>query len=139
MNYYKQFAEMLGLELDQEFNITSADGEQTSHLLYKITKNGVFSRGTKDTDGFWGLEQSNTVAHLLDGLFEAVPKSWKPKYGEQYWSYSVKTSQTCTSIFTGCADDYAVWKVGNCFKTSEEAQAKGKEIAEAIKKEFEKA
>ena len=26
MNYYKQFAEMLGLELEQEFVITDVDG-----------------------------------------------------------------------------------------------------------------
>ena len=28
MNYYKQFAEMLGLELEQEFILTDADGNR---------------------------------------------------------------------------------------------------------------
>lgn len=84
MNYYKQFAEMLGLELEQEFSITSADGEQTSSLLYKITKDGIFCRGEKETDGFWGLEPSTTVEHLIRGVFKAVPKPWKPKKGDIY-------------------------------------------------------
>lgn len=43
MTYYKQFAEILGLELGQEFNTTSADGEQTSSLVYRIEEDGVYS------------------------------------------------------------------------------------------------
>ena len=31
MNYYKQFAEMLGLELGQEFNLTDADGKKINY------------------------------------------------------------------------------------------------------------
>lgn len=48
MNYYKQFAEMLGLELGQEFSITSADGEQTSSLLYRIEDDGVYTAAMFD-------------------------------------------------------------------------------------------
>lgn len=139
MNYYKQFAEMLGLELGQEFNITSADGERTSPLLYKIMEGGIFSRGAKDADGFWGLEQSHVIASLLIGALKAVPKPWKPIYGEQYWRYSVENNRACTSIFAEYNDDYVTWKVGNCFKTEEEAATKGKEVMEAIHKEYEEA
>ena len=35
--------------------------------------------------------------------------------------------------------DLLFWKVGNCFKTEEEAATKGKEIMEQIKKEYEEA
>lgn len=139
MNYYKQFAEMLGLELEQEFSITSADGEQTSSLLYKITKDGIFCRGEKETDGFWGLEPSTTVEHLIRGVFKAVPKPWKPKKGEKYWYYLEPFNQAVSHKWCGGNYELLLWKVGNCFKTKEEADIKGKEIMEQIIKEYEEA
>lgn len=139
MNYYKQFAEMLGLELEQEFSITSADGEQTSSLLYKITKDGIFCRGEKETDGFWGLEPSTTVEHLIRGVFKAVPKPWKPKEGKKYWYYSEAWKQGISTKWESVIQDLFFWKAGNCFRTKEEAETKGKEIVEAIKKEYEEA
>lgn len=137
MTYYKQFAEMLGLELGQEFSITSADGEQTSSLLYKITKNGVFSRGAKDADGFWGLEPSTTVDRLLSGVLKAVPKPLKFEVGETHWHYSVTLKRAVTRKWCNGNYDLLLWKCGNCFKTEKEANAKGKEIMEQIKKEYE--
>ena len=41
MNYYKQFAEMLGLELEQEFVLTDADGKRKDVYTYKITEDGI--------------------------------------------------------------------------------------------------
>lgn len=138
MNYYKQFAEMLGLELGQEFSITSADGEQTIPLLFKITKNGVFSKRNKN-DGFWGLEQSTTVDRLLSGVLKAVPKPWKPKNGEKYWFYSKSYNHAMSHQWYSGNYEFCLWKCGNCFKTEEEAAAKGKEIMEQIQKEYEEA
>ena len=43
MNYYKQFAEMLGLELEQEFRLVKPDGTKVDNDLYKITEDGLFS------------------------------------------------------------------------------------------------
>lgn len=139
MNYYKQFAEMLGLELGQEFNITSADGERTSPSVYKIMEGGIFFRGTKDADGSWGLEQSHVIASLLIGALKAVPKPWKPKEGEEYWYYTKAFNLAISHKW--CVENYdlLLWKVGNCFRTKEEANAKGKEIMEQIQKEYEEA
>ena len=137
MNYWKQFAEMLGLELEQEFILTTSYAEKANLTTYKITEDGIrYKSATRDD---WFATSNEILESLLIGEFKVVPKPWKPKYGEQYWSYSPKTNRTCTNMFTGCVDDYAVWKIGNCFKTKEEAEAKGKEIAEAIKKEYEEA
>ena len=137
MNYWKQFAEMLGLELEQEFRLVNPDGTKIDNDLYKIREDGLFYKKRKD--GAWLSEPSTTLSSLLQGLCKAVPKPWKPKYGEQYWSYSVKSRQACCGMFGEYVKDYACWKLGNCFKTSEEAQSKGKEIMEQIKKEYEEA
>lgn len=139
MTYYKQFAEMLGLELGQEFNTISFEGEKLSPLLYKITKNGIFSKDAKDTCGFWGLEPSTTVDRLLSGVLKAVPKPWKLKVGEKYFYYSVSLNRATTRKWCNGNYDLLLWKYGNCFKTEKEANEKGKEIMEQIKKEYEEA
>ena len=137
MNYYKQFAEILGLELGEEFVITDSDGERRDEATYKITENGLYHR--TPTSIFWLTESANTIERLLNGDVKAVPKPWKPKYGEQYWSYSTKINGTCCNTFWECMEDSAIWKSGNCFETKEEAETKGKEIMEQLQKEYEEA
>ena len=137
MNYYKQFAAMLGLELEQEFRLVKPDGTKVDNDLYKIREDGLFYKKRKD--GVWLSEPSTTLSSLLQGYCKAVPKPWKPKYGEQYWSYSTKINGTCCNTFWEFIKDYAMWKSGNCFRTEEEAKTKGKEIMEQIQKEYEEA
>ena len=134
MNYYKQFAEMLGLELEQEFVITDLDGKRKDTITYEFTEDGLFSKKN-------GLSVKVTLILdlLLTGKYKAVPKPFKPKYGEQYWSYSTKINGTCCNTFWEYTKDYALWKSGNCFRTEEEAKTKGKEIMEQIQKEYEEA
>ena len=137
MNYYKQFAEMLGLELEQEFNLTDADGTKVDNDLYKIREDGLFHKKRKD--GVWLAEPSTTLSSLLQGLCKVVPKPWKPKKGDEYWSYSFRSNKARCSLFEDYVEDYAMWKSGNCFRTKEEAETKGKEFIEALLKEYEEA
>ena len=137
MNYWKQFAEILELELEQEFVLTDVDGNTKGELIYKFTEDGLLYKSP--TLVKWSKSSSGTILRLLNGDYKVVSKPWKPKKGEQYWSYSVKSRQACCGMFGEYVKDYACWKLGNCFKTSEEAQSKGKEIMEQIKKEYEEA
>ena len=136
MKYYKQFAEMLGLELEQEFVLTDVDGNRKDKYTYKITEDGLLYKSPTFN---WAISSLGTIGKLLDGDVKAVPKPWKPKKGEKYWYYS----DTCKlAIFVYWEDttrDLSFWKLGNCFKKREEAEAKVKEIMEKIKKEYEEA
>ena len=134
MNYYKQIAEMLGLELEQEFVITDLDGKRKDTITYKFTEDGLFSKANN-----LSVKVTLILDLLLTGKCKAVPKPWKPKYGEQYWSYSTKINGTCCDTFWERIEDYAMWKSGNCFRTEEEAKSKGKEIMEQIMNEYEEA
>ena len=134
MNYYKQFAEMLGLELEQEFVITDLDGKRKDTITYKFTEDGLFSKAND-----LSVKVTLILDLLLRGEYKAVPKPWKPKYGEQYWSYSFRSNQARCSLFGDYVEDYAMWKSGNCFSTEEEAKTKGKEIMEKLVKEYEEA
>lgn len=137
MNYWKQFAEMLGLELEQEFVITDVDGNIKGELTYKFTEDGLLYKSPTLVN--WSKSSSGTIVRLLNGDYKTVHKPWKPKYGEQYWSYSLKTSRACCGMFAEFVEDYAIWKSGNCFRTEEEAKTKGKEIMEQLQKEYEEA
>lgn len=137
MNYWKQFAEMLGLELEQEFVLTDVDGKRKDIFTYKITEDGIFYKLKISNDWF----KTELVDELLNGCIKAVPKPWKPKKGETYWYYSslIHFGVINSYVWNDDLTDLLFWKVGNCFKTDEEAETKGKEIMEQIKKEYEDA
>ena len=134
MNYYKQIAEMLGIELEQEFVITDLDGKRKDTITYKFTEDGLFSKAND-----LSVKVTLILDLLLMGECKAVPKPWKPKKGELYWFYSKTLNQAASR---NCyAENYALclWKCGNCFRTEEEAKTKGKEIMEKLVKEYEEA
>lgn len=134
MNYYKQIAEMLGLELGQEFRIIGSHEKTIDDALFEITEDGLFSKANNLSGKVTLMLDS-----LLSGKYKAVPKPWKPKFGEQYWSYSLRINRACCNMFGEFIEDYAMWKSGNCFRTEEEANTKGKEIMEKLVKEYEEA
>ena len=135
MTYYKQFAEILGLELGQEFRTVEPNSKQESKDVYRIEDDGVYSAVSSNA-ALWGREQSTIVDRLLGGVLEVVPKPWKPSEGYTYWWYSIAWKQAIDNEFNSSIGDLLHWKVGNCFKTKEEAETKGKEIMEQIKKEY---
>ena len=137
MNYYKQFAEMLGLELEQEFVITDVDGNIKGELIYKVTEDGLLCKNTILVN--WAKSPSGTIARLLNGDYKVVTKPWKPKKGGIY-SYYINSTYfdgINSRRWTDEDLDLLLWKSGNCFKTEEEAETKGKEIMEQIQKEYE--
>lgn len=137
MTYYKQFAEMLGLELEQEFILTTPYGEKANLTTYKITEDGIrYKSATRDD---WWATSNEILESLLIGELKVVPKPWKPKDGDAYWKWGTNVEVAQFKRWNGASVDFACWKLGNCFKTSEEAQSKGKEIMEQIMKEYEEA
>ena len=137
MTYYKQFAEMLGLELEQEFTLVTNNGKKANSNTYKIKEDGLYCESA--THEYWFVASSEYLGILLEGEFKAVPKPWKPKDGDAYWKWATNLEVAQFKRWNGASTDFACWKLGNCFKTSEEAKTKGKEIMERIQKEYEEA
>ena len=135
MNYYKQFAEMLGLELEQEFVITDVDGNIKDELTYKFTEDGLLCKNIILVN--WAKSPTGTIARLLNGDYKVATKPWKPEKGDKYFYYAKAFGQTAYKIWIYENYDLLLWKVGNCFRTEEEAKTKGKEIMEQIQKEYE--
>ena len=136
MNYYKQFAEMLGLELEQEFVLTDVDGNRKDKYTYKITEDGLLYKSPTFN---WAISSLGTIGKLLDGDVKAIPKPWKPEKGGKYWLYLYALEQIISRTWSEGTYDLLLWNAGNCFKTEGEAETKGKEIMEQIQKEYEEA
>ena len=139
MSYWKKFAEILSLELEQEFYITDVDGNRKDKLTYKITEFGLLCKSEINND--WLTASLITLKKIINGDYKVVSKPWKPKKGDIY-SYYINSTyfdgiNSCK--WTDEDLDLLFWKVGNCFKTDEEAATKGKEIMEQIQKEYEEA
>lgn len=135
MNYYKKIAEMLGVELGEEFSIKNIQTEDINRARYKITQEeGIMYSIDREK---W--VRSVVLMSIINGSYSVVKLPWKPKEGELYWYYSKTLNQAISRNWD--AENYALclWKFGNCFKTEKEANEKGKEIMEQIKKEYEEA
>ena len=137
MNYWKQFAEMLGLEIGQKFVLTKPDGKRKDLYTYEITEEGIFYKSRISCD--WLRDEMGLAEELLNGCVKALTKPWKPEKGDRFWSYLYGLERANSTKWDCGTYDLLLWKVGNCFKTEEEAKTKGKEIMEQIQKEYEEA
>lgn len=129
MNYYKQIAEMLGVQLNEKFMLKGTDN-RIRPRIYKITDKGLFY----EFDEKW-LEGYNLFA-IFKGDLKIVKLPWKPNEDELYYYYSPYAGITCQQRWMNASSDYCMWKLGNCFGTKAEAETKGKEIMEKIEKEY---
>lgn len=135
MNYYKKITEMLGVELGEEFSIKNIQTEDINRARYKITK----EKGLMYSIGGEEWDRSSSLLAIFSGAYSIVKLPWKPKKDDQYWFYTAAWNKATFWKWKGDYTDLMLWKVGNCFKTKEEAEVKGKEMVEAIKKEYEEA
>ena len=129
MNYYKQIAEMLGVELGEEFKVKFKEGDATE-TVYKITQDGFVDSKHEIVANFIFYE-------VLKGECEIVKLSWKPKKGNLCWFYSPYSDTAFEYEWNGSYGDLLNWKLGTCFRTKEEAETKWKDIMEQIQKEYE--
>lgn len=136
MNYYKQVAEMLGVELEEEFKLKADCMEKPWNNLYRISENGFEYKSIHEN---WENDDHYALSEILSGKKEIVKIPWKPKRNERYWRYQPNISEATWSIWCDDVVDLYRWKCGNCFRTEEEARTKGKEIMKQIQKEYEEA
>lgn len=133
MNYYEEISKMLGVEPGEEFSLKGNNTGKINNSRYKITQEA----GLMYTITGMKWSRSTLMLAIIDGTYSVVKLPWKPRNGEHYWHYSEAWNEGIPCDWEGGFNDLLLWKAGNCFRTEEEAKAKGKEIMEAIRKEFE--
>lgn len=135
MNYYKKIAEMLGVELGEEFSLKDNKTKNIFRPRYKITQEEGLMYSVNRNE----FDRSANLMSIINGSFSVVKLPWKPKEGDIYWHYSEAWRGAISSKWVGECIDLIYWKVGNCFKNEEEGNAKGKEIVKRIQREYEEA
>ena len=126
-NRMQEIAEMLGVEIGEEFNVINQDCNLIYGCPYKLTHEGCELQ-TGDT-------ASSILMQLLNGNCSVVKKPWKPKYGEWFWI--VKSTGRVISIKNlGSESDAGLIKFGNCFKTEADAEAHADEMKKKIMEVF---
>lgn len=113
----QQLLALFGVKPDEEF--------YTEQLfsIYKHRYNSKFGyfeyyhKGEKR----W-CHDTTVIEKLLSGYAKLIRKFWKPHIREKYY-YINQDGYIGSLIFENNFSDYALWHVGNCFKTEEEAEA----------------
>ena len=120
MNYMKQVAEMLGVEMGERFNIS---GWNESTKFY-ITEEGLMREG-------FTAPRRKAFDKLLTGEAEIIKEPWKPKEGEEYYFVGVNEKILHTNFEVTM--DYAMLLMGNCFRTPKDAKAHKDEVMAKFK------
>lgn len=117
-NLIPEIAQMLGVELGEEFKIKGREG-----AIYKFVVGGLL---VSDDDA----EKVYTTANmpligLVRGDIEIVKLPWKPKKGDIYYSFNLVYGiwVVCQHVLTGSPCDYALLDKGWVYRTQEEAEA----------------
>lgn len=117
-NYMQQVAQMLGVELGEEFKIRLFDGTILPRL-YKFTENGLMRTKEYDDRNTWIKSGRNDG--LLTGTHEIVKMPWKPKNGDTYY-YIIDDNGVWKIGWTDSLTDLGFFSIGNCFRTEQEAE-----------------
>lgn len=125
----EKVANMLGLELDEEFNINLSDGSPSSASPYKFTEHNLISNNSMPVNGLIGA--------LLTGRYKIKKSKWKPKNNEQVWT--VTPNNECVwFVFDDKYPDYvACYKMGWIFKTEKEAEANMERVLKEMREVME--
>lgn len=129
-NLIPEIAQMLGVELGEEFKIKDYEWTLT------ITDKGLMAADDSSETG-WTPANALFVV-LLNGDAEIVKIPWKPKMYEKYWTFcSIQLKWNVTSYrWHGNPDDVATFKVGWVYRTREEAETALPAVAKEIGVEY---
>lgn len=124
-NYMPEVAKMLGLEINEEFDLIYETGQKSDWGPYKITSDGLV-----DESGSWTLHET-ALFNLLTGKHTIQKRPWRPKEGEKYWYVFPDGNVGWRSSFCkDIANDLALLNMGNCFPNEEAAKAAAPEMLE---------
>lgn len=131
-NLIPKIAEMLGVELGEEFKIKGRE------YIFHFVDNGLVACRTDGSE----LPHENCLAHflwLINGEEEIVKLSWKPKEGDTFYSFDIRYGKwvVCSYMWVRVPCDYALLDKGWVYKTCAEAQAALPDVAKELGVEYE--
>lgn len=115
-NYMQDVAKMLGVELEEEFEIE----ETLTKSFYKFTVSGLWSKCSCNN---WGLCENYALIALITGEYHIKKLPWQPKIGDRYWSPSADFTHSWCSEWKNTSIDFAFKVADMIFRTKEECEA----------------
>ena len=140
-NYMQQIADMLGVELGEVFYV-SWEGNSNGKQKFALSDDGLYQIAYVGLEEEFGAMNNRILMRILTGKAKVIKRPWKPNLGETYYKVYTRADGSLNvgwERWLNLCCDLAYWKVGNCFRTQEEAELKGKQIIEQIESEFRKA
>ena len=116
-NHMVEVARMLGVELGEEFEVELDSNILTMTAM--LTENGLKVNKTNMIAPYQH-SSSCILEWLLCGLVTIKRRPWKPKYGEDYYCIG-EYGQVIKNRCDNCWMDTMYYKVGNCYRTKEQA------------------
>lgn len=113
MNYMEKVAQMLGVELGEEFKL---EGENHFH---RLSLNGV--EWCSLCDKTWE-DDERMLYRILTGKVEIIKQPWKPQKNDEYYFISLFDGEVSNDTWTDHPADMIRYKVGNVFRTEIEAE-----------------
>lgn len=141
-NYMQQIAEMLGVELGEVFYVCTSEHTKEK---YMIEDSGLYQCVCVEGVEKAAQKSNKILAKIITGELEIEKRPWKPDVnGDYYKVYKLNDKEIACVVKahwygTGDSENLADWKVGNCFRTQEEAEEKGLCIISQLESEFRKA
>lgn len=114
MNYMKDVAKILGVELEEEFKIKGFES------IYKITNYGLV---IKTDSNNWCEMSGDTFLQLIRGDYVIRKLPWQPKKGDEYYFPGEGFNNVCRSLWGNTVFGFAYKEAGLIFKTYEECGA----------------
>ena len=131
-NLIPKIAEMLGVELGEEFKIDTSGDD-----IFRITESGVWMRKSIDKEEW--LEKPFEFVMLCNGDAEIIKLPWKPKKGETYYTFELLGGKWIVHLlwWAGSPNGYALLDKGWLFRTQEEAEDALPKVAAELGVEYE--
>lgn len=132
-NLIPQIAHMLGVALGEAFKIKGEDELMT----YSFTDDGLRVTYGSDIE-LSQISTNSAFIALLNGKDEIVKLPWRPRNGEQFWTFAnicysgFNKWECCIHSWHGEVKDFARYKCGWVFRTREEAETALPAVAEEM-------
>lgn len=123
-------AELLGVALDEEFQIRSSGCKKCEPGIYKFDLGEGLVK--KDENGVFNSNSSVEFEDLCLGNYEIVKLPWEPVRGDNYFFPSLPKNCVVKLIWTDNTYDYALKALGMVYRTRDEAQARFAEDYEKL-------
>ena len=116
MNYMKEVAKMLGVEIGERFRLYDEDREYNAN--YYFLEDGIYV----DVADKPCRENVGLLFEIITGEYTIKRKPWKPKPHQQYWLVD-ENGFVAYDDWMNTSTDLNYYKLGNFYRTAEEAEA----------------